>query len=944
MKFNYKFNNLLGTVYRQGNLVFSKDGNSVLSPVGNKISVYDLKSHKSSTIPVESRFNYTALALSPSGSLLLAVNSDGEVHLISLISQTILHRLRTNRTVTDIQFSPDGRYFALTKESVAMVYRAPGPQNHQFNPWGLERVLKGAFDDTTCVQWSPCSRIVAVGAKDNTTRIYALQRFKNFKVYCLGGHNEPIVRVFFDKDFRVYTLSRNGHLLIWESSVSPDQLEPEDPDLKSGKKKKKKEVEDEDEDLGEPAEEDDESKAVVANEEEQSKTQSKLYYTRTHRHFLNDALPKESSEQSSVSSKRHPELTSADYHSGTRILVTGFSSGVFLIHELPEASLVHSLSISDQSIMSVTLNPAGDWIAFGCEHLGQLLVWEWQSETYVLKQQGHFNSMACVAYSTDGGTIATGSDDGKVKLWDSTSGFCYVTFNEHLGAVSGVAFAPPAGKVVLSASMDGTVRAYDMARYRNFRTFTSPRPAQFGCLAVDSSGDLVAAGGVDVFEIYLWSIQTGKLLEVIAGHDGPVSSLDFSPSVTSSSLASVSWDKTLRTWNAIAVGSAGESVQIGSDGTAVCYRPDGLEIAVATLNGQITFFDADSGSQTGCIDGRLDLDIGRSDTDLITAKKSKEGKGYFSCLAYTADGSCILAGGASKVICIYHVAENLLIKKFEVTQNRSFDGMDQVVSRKKMSEFGTNLSLVEDRDDRDYGSKAIRLPGSRKGDMSSRAHRPEVRVSGLKFSPTGREFTATTTEGLLVYSLDNRALFDPIDLEEDITPASTRTTLKRDGDEARALTMALKLNQVDLIREVIEQSSAKEEAVQLIVAGMSDKYLDRLIKFIGTELESTPHIQFYAIWTSIIFRSKALSIKKRSSEVMPSLNLLQKNLMARSKDIGEVCERNIYTIQFLLTIAELKQAKTIQEVDSIEVVSPQSESSSEDEEVTQMEFASNWNG
>ena len=61
----------------------------------------------------------------------------------------------------------------------------------------------------------------------------------------------------------------------------------------------------------------------------------------------------------------------------------------------------------------------------------------------------------------------------------------------------------------------------------------------------------------------------------------------------------------------------------------------------------------------------------------------------------------------------------------------------------------------------------------------------------------------------------------------------------------------------------------------------------------------------------LFFRSKALSIKKRSSEVMPSLNLLQKNLMARSKDIGEVCERNIYTIQFLLTIAELKQVRTL---------------------------------
>ena len=67
-------------------------------------------------------------------------------------------------------------------------------------------------------------------------------------------------------------------------------------------------------------------------------------------------------------------------------------------------------------------------------------------------------------------------------------------------------------------------------------------------------------------------LQTGKLLEVIAGHDGPVSSLDFSPCATSSMLASVSWDKTLRMWNAIAVGSASETVQIGSDGTAVAFR------------------------------------------------------------------------------------------------------------------------------------------------------------------------------------------------------------------------------------------------------------------------------------------------------------------------------------------------------------------------------------
>lgn len=72
-------------------------------------------------------------------------------------------------------------------------------------------------------------------------------------------------------------------------------------------------------------------------------------------------------------------------------------------------------SISDQTISSVAFNKTGDWIALACSGLGQLLVWEWQSETYVLKQQGHFNNISCLSYSPDGQFIATGGEDGKVQ-------------------------------------------------------------------------------------------------------------------------------------------------------------------------------------------------------------------------------------------------------------------------------------------------------------------------------------------------------------------------------------------------------------------------------------------------------------------------------------------------------------------------------------------------
>ena len=79
----------------------------------------------------------------------------------------------------------------------------------------------------------------------------------------------------------------------------------------------------------------------------------------------------------------------------------------------------------------------------------------------------------------------------QVKLWTVASGFCYVTFLEHTAPVTGVAFLPSAGALV-SASLDGTVRAWDLLRYRNFRTMTTPEPVQFSCLAVDPSGEACA--------------------------------------------------------------------------------------------------------------------------------------------------------------------------------------------------------------------------------------------------------------------------------------------------------------------------------------------------------------------------------------------------------------------------------------------------------------------
>lgn len=80
------------------------------------------------------------------------------------------------------------------------------------------------------------------------------------------------------------------------------------------------------------------------------------------------------------------------------LLSIGFSTGLFSLYttDNDDFQLIHSLTISQNDIDTVDINCTGEWIAFGSQSLSQLLVWEWKSETHILKQQGHFYDINCV--------------------------------------------------------------------------------------------------------------------------------------------------------------------------------------------------------------------------------------------------------------------------------------------------------------------------------------------------------------------------------------------------------------------------------------------------------------------------------------------------------------------------------------------------------------------
>ena len=718
---------------------------------------------------------------------------------------------------------------------------ASAEEGLEFAPFVRHRVYAGHHDIVQSIEWSSDSRFFLSAAKDLTSRIWSLDPEEGFTPTTLAGHREGVLGAWFSSNQeKILTISQDGALFEWNYTQKP-QIDGGIDDL----------------------------------EDAEDTSQWRIIQ----RHYF---------------MQNHAKVKCAAYHAESNLLVAGFSNGLFGLYELPDFNIIHTLSISQNDIDFVTINKSGEWLAFGASKLGQLLVWEWQSESYILKQQGHFDSMNALVYSPDGQRIITTADDGKIKVWDTQSGFCVVTFTEHSSGVTACEFAKR-GNVLFTSSLDGSVRAWDLIRYRNFRTFTAPRRLSFSSVAVDPSGEVVCAGSLDSFDIHIWSVQTGQLLDQLSGHEGPVASLAFAPS--GDTLVSGSWDHTVRIWSMFGRTQTSEPIQLQADVLHVAFRPDSKQVAVSSLDGQLTFWSVSEASQQAGVDGRRDVSGGRKISDRRTAA-NVAGTKSFNCIAYSTDGSCVIAGGNSKYICLYDVQSGTLVKKFTVSVNLSLEGTQEFLNSRNLTEAGPRGLIDEQGEASDLEDRIDRtLPGATRGDLSSRRTRPEVRVPAVAFSPTGRAFCAASTEGLLVYSLDNALQFDPFDLDLDITPATTLDAIN-EGDLLRALVMAFRLNEEPLVRRVYEAIPITD--VSLVVKNMPAVYLARLLRFVAQATDESPHLEFNLKWIQALLSAHGRYFKENASLFASELRTVQKAIAKIQSELARLADDNVYALDYLL--------------------------------------------
>jgi WD40 repeat protein len=80
-----------------------------------------------------------------------------------------------------------------------------------------------------------------------------------------------------------------------------------------------------------------------------------------------------------------------------------------------------------------------------------------------------------VAFSPDGQTLASGSCDNTIKLWNMTTGNCLKTLHGHASWIWSVAFSPD-GQILASGSQDETIKLWDVQTGRCLKTLIAKRP------------------------------------------------------------------------------------------------------------------------------------------------------------------------------------------------------------------------------------------------------------------------------------------------------------------------------------------------------------------------------------------------------------------------------------------------------------------------------------
>ena len=202
-----------------------------------------------------------------------------------------------------------------------------------------------------------------------------------------------------------------------------------------------------------------------------------------------------------------------------------------------------------------------------------------------------------IAYSPDGKTIISASDDKTLRLWDLEGNKPPIVFRGHEDSVTSVAFSPN-GKTIVSGSKDNTLRLWNLQgnqlqvfQWHKESTDKAGNKGGVNSVAFSPDGKTIVSGADDK-TLLLWDLEGKEPPKAFQGHEDRVTSVTFSPD--GKMIVSGSFDKTLRFWDLKGKLTGPQVIQGHTEAIgAVGFSPDGKMIISAGADRMLKFWRLD---------------------------------------------------------------------------------------------------------------------------------------------------------------------------------------------------------------------------------------------------------------------------------------------------------------------------------------------------------------
>jgi WD40 repeat protein len=416
---------------------------------------------------------------------------------------------------------------------------------------------------------------------------------------------------------------------------------------------------------------------------------------------------------------------------------------------------------------SFSISPDGATLAVGTSD-GKIHIWDLSKDIpHEIQLQAHEASVLSVDFSPDGKYIASGGADNVAKLWSSYDGKQVgEPFFGHAYYIKAVKFSPD-GKYIVTASSDKTIRFWDFKGISTKDPFMG-HDDEILSVSFSPDGRYIASSSADG-TVKVWNLEEGTVKSSFDEHLSSVLSVSFAPD--SETLVSGGKDGMIRIWNIEGKSirkpleghiGAVSSVNFSGDGTHIVSGGFDQTVRVWNREGQLIekplIVRASSVSSVGFSPKDKGILISSHENGLVTlwnlvdddinGKPVVEHVGLVKAIDFSPDGKSLVSGGADGIVRFFGIEEDSVR-----SLTRRHDGTIQAVRFSKNGErFATGDS-----------SGIIQLWNSAGVPIGEPVQAHTDSVLSLAFSFDGQTLvsgSADNTIGLLTE--DGELLMDPI--------------------------------------------------------------------------------------------------------------------------------------------------------------------------------------